>query len=219
MSLSGGFRDMKNLYQNLRPELVGLIPLNYSKVLEIGCGTGKFRLNLNRDCEYWGIEPFKEAARIASDSLHRVLEGTYEDVYEQLPDNYFDLVICNDVIEHMPDHDFFLSSIKNKIKVDSYIIGSVPNIRCIYSLWELLMKKDWLYMDEGIFDRTHLRFFTYKSLERIFVENNYIVDKLYGVNRVTIKLNTIKNIFKTFLMYVIGRDSEFIQFGFRLKYS
>ena len=52
---------MKYKYSQ-RHELLFLIPNNYTKVLEIGCGTGEFFKNLKQECEIWGIEPSKEAA-------------------------------------------------------------------------------------------------------------------------------------------------------------
>ena len=51
-----------NYKYSQRHELLFLIPDNYTKVLEIGCGTGEFFKNLKKECETWGIEPSKEAA-------------------------------------------------------------------------------------------------------------------------------------------------------------
>jgi 2-polyprenyl-3-methyl-5-hydroxy-6-metoxy-1,4-benzoquinol methylase len=105
-----GFRVMSKLsiyYEQGRSEVAKFLPNNYSKVLEIGCGTGNFYGNVRQDCEYWGIEPLRAAAQSASKKLHKVLIGKFEEVNQQLPDYYFDLVICNDVIEHMSDHDAF----------------------------------------------------------------------------------------------------------------
>ncbi len=206
-------------YQYKRIELVELLPEKYSKVMEVGCGTGNFYKNLSQDCEYWGIEPFQAAANIASQTLHEVLIGTFEEVYDHLPDEYFDLVICNDVIEHMNDHEVFFKSIKQKMKRGSYIIGSIPNVRFIFNLIELLIKKDWVYKDEGILDRTHLRFFTEKSLKRTIIQNNFVIEKFYGVNKLIIKPTSLKNVGKKILIYIFGRDTQFLQFGFRIKYN
>src|ERR1700690_1990668 len=100
-------------YGCIRPEVVRLLPSQYYKVLEIGCGEGNFQTNLNQHCEYWGIEPFQAAAKVASNKLYKVLTGTYEEVFDRLPNSYFDLVICNDVIEHMVDHNSFFLTIKH----------------------------------------------------------------------------------------------------------
>lgn len=153
-------------YNYTRKDVVPLLPENYSVVLEIGCGTANFRENLKSDIEYWGIEPEKNMAMIAREKSYRILVGKYDDVYRKLPDNYFDLIICNDVIEHMADYDFFLQSVKRKMVKGSYIVASIPNVRYLNNLINLLIKKDWVYTDSGILDRTHLKFFTEKSIKK-----------------------------------------------------
>jgi len=48
-------RDM--YYKNNRKEMLLLLPKQYSRVLEIGCGEGNFRENLKLGYEFWGVEP------------------------------------------------------------------------------------------------------------------------------------------------------------------
>ena len=71
---------------------------NAMKVLEIGCGTARFRENVAADCEYWGIELQPEAATETKGQVNRVLLETLSDVLHVLPDAYFDYVVCADVI-------------------------------------------------------------------------------------------------------------------------
>lgn len=206
------------LYHNgTRSEMVDFIPDNYSKVLEIGCGEGGFKKNLLEECEYWGIEPYEEAASIAEKSIDKVLIGTFEDVLEDLPDNYFDLIICNDVIEHMNDHHKFYELIQKKCMKNSHMIGSMPNVRYIMNLYELLIKKDWLYRDEGILDRTHLRFFTLKSIIRDFENFDFVIEKLYGINKIVFSWKRLSGLKMNCFQFVMGKDTQFLQFGFRIK--
>ena len=100
-------KQVNTYYSRARTRVADLIPEAYNKVLEIGCAEGIFRTYLN-ECEYWGVEPVPEVASTASEKLDKVLVGIYEDVADELPEQYFDLVICNDVIEHMVNHDKFL---------------------------------------------------------------------------------------------------------------
>jgi 2-polyprenyl-3-methyl-5-hydroxy-6-metoxy-1,4-benzoquinol methylase len=201
-------------HEGIRPEVVKFIPGTYSKVLEIGCGEGNFSSHFNQQCEYWGVEPFQAAAGIASNKLFKVLAGTYEEVYEQLPDGYFDLIVCNDVIEHMVNYDAFFQTIKRKMKKDSFIMGSIPNVRFFGNLTELLIKKDWEYKDSGILDRTHLRFFTEKSIKRTFIEHKFIIEEFCGICGYS-----STNLKKWLQICVLGGDTRFLQFGFRIKYA
>lgn len=191
-------------------------------MLEVGCGYGNFRNNLPDDCEYWGIEPVLSIALHANKILSKVLIGTFQDTFAELPDHYFDCVVCNDVIEHMDDVDVFLQAIKAKIKHDGVIVGSIPNVRYIDNLFNLLVRKDWKYVDSGILDKTHLRFFTEKSSQRTFIANGYLIDEFYGINPVAIKKNdAIKRMIQSagaiIVAWFIGTDTKYTQFGFRIK--
>lgn len=210
-------------YTFSRNEMVPFIPEKYSRVLEIGCGSGNFRKNLKPDCEYWGIEMDDQSAKKAesNNNIDKVLAGTFAQVYESIPANYFDLVICNDVIEHMPDHDEFIDSLGEKITEDSFIIGSTPNVRYIRNLIGILIKRDWKYKSQGVLDRTHLRFFTKKSLKRTFKDHGYKIDKFNGISNILVKnklIKTIPNIFLFLLpVIILGQDVKYKQFGFRIK--
>jgi len=50
-----------NYYQFIRPEMAKFIERPYKKILEIGCGEGRFRDHFSDDHEYWGVELNSEA--------------------------------------------------------------------------------------------------------------------------------------------------------------
>ncbi len=217
----------KSYYQWIRSEMANFLPANYGNVLEVGCGAGSFFKNIDRPCEYWGIEPSQEAAKIASETLHKVAIGKYEDVRSQFPNNYFDVVICNDVIEHMENEDFFLKTIVEKMKDSSYLVGSIPNVRYFDNLYKLLIKKDWQYRDSGIVDRTHLRFFTEISFKRKMEEHNFKIEEFGGINNLMEKkINNLRDrkiriLIRLLELDLFGshQDIKFLQFGFRAKFE
>ena len=168
-------------YRVERQEMLPFVPEWRARVLEIGCGEGQFTGALTGVQEGWGIEP-SPAAQIAKQRLSRVLEATFDEAEPQLPIGYFDLVICNDVIEHMPDHEGFLSRIGKFIAPGGMMIGSIPNVRFYTNLFEYLFEKDWRYTDFGILDRTHLAFFTEKSFRQTLERHGFRVLQLEGIN-------------------------------------
>lgn len=216
--------ENSNYYQNIRPEMREFLPKNYRTVLEIGCGEGNFSANLKPGCEVWGLELNKDVAQEAKNKLHTVICGKFEDSYSELPDNYFDLVICNDVIEHMIDHEWFFSTIKTKLKKDAFLIGSIPNVRYYNNLKDILYNKDWEYTAEGILDTTHLRFFTEKSLKRSLTDHTFYINKFTGINKLNYKRYGRRRyihraIAKTiiFLSFGFHKDIEYLQFAFSAK--
>jgi 2-polyprenyl-3-methyl-5-hydroxy-6-metoxy-1,4-benzoquinol methylase len=161
--------------------MAAFLPSSYSRVLEIGCGAGAFAAELRRGCEIWGVEPSAPAAGRAQAVFTQVLVGRYDEVAQQIPNDYFDLLVCNDVIEHMADHDSFFCSVKSKLRKGAHIVGSVPNVLNYKMLFELIVRRDWLYRESGILDRTHLRFFTRKSLQRTLDLHGLKIEKLAGI--------------------------------------
>ena len=103
----------ENYYTSIRDEIQAYIPNEVTKVIEIGCGDANFSKFLSGK-EYWGVEPNTNIDQLELPNIFKVIKSNYEDAYVNLPDYYFDLVVVNDVIEHMDDHDHFFESIKKK---------------------------------------------------------------------------------------------------------
>jgi len=204
-------------YTGSRPELKQFIPKTYSRVLEIGCGDGSFAHNLIQKCDYWGVEPNKEQANLAKKNVDIIFNATYHDASKNLPDKYFDLIICNDIIEHVTDHDELLLDLKDKLKKNGVIMGSIPNVRYVSNLMELLFQKDWKYKDEGILDSTHLRFFTKKSIVRALTKNGYKITEIKGINSIKIEPYPFSNLVKSILALLLGLDTRYLQFAFSAK--
>lgn len=211
---------MGNIYHSHnRSEMVPFLPAKFETVLEVGCGEAGFSKNLTnlRLLSYWGVEIDPLSAEAAKKLLSEVLVGDFDAVQEKIPKNYFDLVVCNDVIEHFCDHESFLQDIKNYMKPGACLVGSIPNVRHVSHLYELLVKKDWEYKPAGILDRTHMRFFTEVSWKRSLETAGFEILKLEGINSLLMfesrKEKRIQKIMRSFL----GRDTAFLQFGFCAK--
>lgn len=172
-------------YRELRTEMLPFVPLECKRILEVGCSSGNFGMQLKKrqGAEVWGIEPNPEAAINAEKVLDRVING-YFTLDIDLPRNYFDCIIFNDVLEHMSDPWQSLDFSKELlVKGDvSYMIASIPNFRYIKNIYKLLVNKDFKYEDSGTLDKTHLRFFTLKSIRRMFDESGYEIINIAGIN-------------------------------------
>jgi 2-polyprenyl-3-methyl-5-hydroxy-6-metoxy-1,4-benzoquinol methylase len=204
-------------YQFARSEMLSFLPNNYSKVMEVGCGAGSFIKSLNKSIESWGVEQDTSAAALAAKHLDKVLVGQYQSVCEEIPDTYFDLIICNDVIEHIEHYTHFLNSIKSKLTNNGVLLMSVPNVRFLPNIFELLVLKDWRYRDAGILDKTHLRFFTRKSLCRTLEGLGWKIETIHGINRYGNKSFGPKRCLSYLCQPLLGADTAYMQFAVRAR--
>lgn len=173
-----------SLYPDVeRAEMLAFVPVHSQRVLDVGCHTGAFGRAVKEKCgaEVWGIEPDAETAKASSLSLDRVFNCFFSgDV--PLEDNFFDVIVFNDVLEHMPDPWAALKLAASKLTIDGMVIISIPNLRHIDNLVHLMRERDFRYEPTGIRDKTHLRFFTRKSAPRIFDGTGLTMVHMEGVN-------------------------------------
>jgi len=172
-------------YDNIRDEMIQYLPKQPKTIIDIGCGNGAFAevLKEQTGAEVWGIEYMDREAQVAKDKLHKVYSGKCEDYIDELPDQYFDAVYFNDVLEHLVDPYMVLDKIKSKLSKGGVVISSIPNVRYHNTFMRVLIKKDWRYEDFGVMDRTHLRFFTKKSIRAMYEDLGYDVVTNIGINR------------------------------------
>jgi 2-polyprenyl-3-methyl-5-hydroxy-6-metoxy-1,4-benzoquinol methylase len=171
-------------YDNVREEMLKYLPKSAKKILDVGCGNGAFASVVKRknNAEVWGIELMEEEAKVAVAVLDKVLVGNCEKYIDGLPEHYFDVIYFNDVLEHLADPYSVLNSLKSKLAPKGIIISSLPNVRFYRTFSKIVFLKDWKYDEFGIMDKTHLRFFTGKSIRRMYEELGYEILIHEGIN-------------------------------------
>lgn len=204
-------------YSASRPDMLKYIDNNPKHILEVGCGAGNFSQNFS-DVEFWGIEPNAEMAAKAATITHTTLNGTYDAVESKIPNSYFDLIVCNDVIEHMIDPAGFLRSVKSKLRKGGKLIASIPNLRYALLLYDLVFKGEFSYAQSGSLDYTHLHLFTQKSFEKMAASCGWHIECIEPLGAFE-DFKPLKKLILKFLEH--GRPGEMrtIQFAVRLSPS
>ncbi|MFA6438543.1 MAG: class I SAM-dependent methyltransferase [Bacteriovoracaceae bacterium] len=161
-------------YEHERGEILALVPNTARTVLDVGCAAG----NLGRS-----IKAKNPSVILTGIELQQGItqSGIYEqvhigDVEKIIPDmslneQRFDCIICTDVLEHLNDVWKVLEAASNMLMPDGIIIASLPNIRHISIMKQLVLHGMWEYEKEGIMDKTHLRFFTERSVKKVFEDS------------------------------------------------
>jgi 2-polyprenyl-3-methyl-5-hydroxy-6-metoxy-1,4-benzoquinol methylase len=192
----------EDYYSHSREEIINFIPKNSKKILDIGCGEGIFASSIKKtlNAEVWGIEMDRNSAKKASTKLDKLLVGDISDIMKEIPDNYFDCIVFNDVLEHLYDPHNVLVNIKNKLNKNGVVVCSIPNMRFIVVLFNLIFKKRWRYTNSGVLDFTHVRFFTNQSIKEMFNSLDYKLIKIKG--RYPKSSKKIKILFKGFMFFL-----------------
>jgi 2-polyprenyl-3-methyl-5-hydroxy-6-metoxy-1,4-benzoquinol methylase len=203
-------------YGDPRTEMIRFVPPTSRRVLDLGCGEGRFGelLKDKIQCEIWGIELDERAARVAESKYDRIICGDFLTLKNELPEGYFDCIVVNDVIEHFADPSSVLFRLKKLLIPNGNLVFSIPNVRYFENLYELIIQKDWKYRSAGILDVGHLRFYTKKSIVRLFEENGFEVNFIAGVNkRYSRRLFKYAHLFLNLLTFNFFADAGYLQFA------
>ena len=160
-------------FAHARKAIAPLLPLGAgeqgagARILEIGCGAGATLGWLRQSgvaCETIGVEIAEAAASQARDFVDNVYCIDFE--RHDLPAGHgeFDIILCLDVLEHMVDPWKVVDRlVSGYLKPGGTLVISLPNIQHYSAVLPLLFRGRWRYENEGLLDRTHLRFFTRES--------------------------------------------------------
>lgn len=166
-----------------RPEMVAFVPTDARTVLDVGCSRGGFGAVLRRarpDVKIIGLEPDAEAAADAEKHYDEVVVGAFPSSLENTA-AAFDCIVFNDVLEHLTEVEDALAAAKRLLTPTGRLVASIPNVRNLRLLIDLVIRGRWEYTDRGVLDRTHVRFFTRRSIERLLPRCGFEVERLEGL--------------------------------------
>ncbi len=151
-------------YENPRPELQARVPTSARRVLDLGCASGALgaALKTRQDCAVVGVERDPAYAAAARARLDEVVTGDLE-ALDLASLGRFDCVIAGDVLEHLVDPWRVLAGAAALLDSGDTVVVSLPNVRYWETFWQLGIKGTWPKRSLGIFDRTHLRWFTLRD--------------------------------------------------------
>ncbi len=147
------------------------------KVLEIGAGPGSITriLQQKNNCRVTGVE-------LDSSAIEKLTQFC-DIVYQcdlNAPDwtsglskcGTFDVIVAADVFEHLYNPKSTLTALKPFFSPDGYLVISLPHIGNNVIIASIL-NNDFEYGDYGLLDRTHIRFFGIKNMQRLVEDSGY----------------------------------------------
>jgi cyclopropane fatty-acyl-phospholipid synthase-like methyltransferase len=164
-------------FEHVRDDIAGLLPSTASEILEIGCASGvtlkwlKGRYPAARTTGVDGHAPMKPLIEAAADTA---LIANFDDPMPSL--GRYDLILALDVLEHLRDAEGVLSRlVDDHLAPGGTVIVSLPAVSHYSVSLPLLFKREFTYCDEGILDRTHLRFFVEQSCVQLMNDAGLVV--------------------------------------------
>jgi methionine biosynthesis protein MetW len=157
-------------YERARPEILAHIPRTARRVLDLGCATGTTgaALKQRQAVEVVGVEREPEYAREAATRLDRVVTADLE-ALDSADLGRFDALIAADVLEHLVDPWTTLRRCAEALTPGGTAVVSLPNVGH-WSTYAHLLRGSWPRKPEGIFDATHLRWFTLRDAQALLAQ-------------------------------------------------
>ncbi len=165
---------MSNTYRFDRQEMAPFVPEATTSLLDVGCANGGFGATLQArrpEIEVWGIDP----------DLGDAGPGDTRLIFRKLPVRCPQIgpIRLHRLQRRVGTHERPLSGARESHKLLSpsgTIVASIPNVSHYRVVLDLVLRNDWRYTERGIMDNTHLRFFTSRSMHRMFVDSGYICE-------------------------------------------
>jgi 2-polyprenyl-3-methyl-5-hydroxy-6-metoxy-1,4-benzoquinol methylase len=160
--------DLVHQYHDLvRQDIFPFIASHAGKVLDVGGGVGATSAALK-------VRGQAERVVLIDRVADRVVAGVDEAFAGDLEDpelirrvlassGPFNTILCLDVLEHLRDPWSMMSELHKGLAPGGSVIISLPNINHLDVIWELIFSGRFEYAENGIMDRTHLRWFTRRS--------------------------------------------------------
>lgn len=142
------------------------------KILDIGCGNGRYLLTLKKQgWQTYGIEQSPKSSKYARDVLH--LEVNTGDLLDsKYQAEFFDVITMWHSLEHLYEPILTLKEAKRILKDDGLLIIAVPNVD---SFAAKVFKKYWYQLEIPI----HLIAFTPDSITRMLDAAGFKAKKIY----------------------------------------
>lgn len=177
-------------YQNKIPKIGERVEIasryigKCGKLLDVGCGVGIIKHFLKgKPVEIYGIDKSNLALKRAR--RRGFITLTVDLDKEKIPfkSNYFDIVTCLDVIEHVVDPVVLAKEIFRVLKKGGKLILSSPNIRFSDHLSVLVFRGRFptTGKEKSAYDGGHIHYFTFSDLKHILVKVGFKILKEEGI--------------------------------------
>jgi len=194
------YRKITREREKIAIKIINKIVKKNSKVLDTGCGEGNFMrrlIKISPNADVRGIELSKDAVKEAKKSRLNVTEGDLNNKIK-FEKNFFDIIYCGEVIEHLYNPDAFLEEVHRVLNKEGYLIVTTPNLAAWFNRILFLIGVQPVFLETstknalvgaGFIKKLrklrepigHIRVFTLSALKDILDMNGFEILEVRGV--------------------------------------
>lgn len=206
----------KQYFSNVRKDIISFIDAGKDlSFLEIGAGTGATLLELKNKGIAKKITGFDIVdVNQNKEKFESFIIGNIEQDEIPFELNSFDSIILADVLEHLIEPHKTIQKLIPYLKKDGHFYISLPNVRNYVVFYKVFVKGSFEYTDEGIFDKTHIRFFCKRDMSNLIKQ----IPEL-KLQKIESNLRHLSSIKSTFNKITFGLFEPFISTQYFLKVS
>lgn len=172
-----GKKEVYGINQTRKKKMIQLLGnLVNKKILDVGCGNGHFGKEfINNGNSVFGVDISEKSVEVAKKYLS---DAKCTDIQQdRLPyeDNFFDVIIMGEIIEHLLEPKKALLEIKRVLKNDGFIVITTPNF-LVFSNRIRILFGNFEYTETGFLDKSHVHFFHIDSFKKIINELEMEID-------------------------------------------
>jgi 2-polyprenyl-3-methyl-5-hydroxy-6-metoxy-1,4-benzoquinol methylase len=160
------------------------------KLLEVGCAHGWFLEEVGTEFQSLGIEPDDHVRAATLKKGLRVVGGYFPDALG--PDDKFDVIVFNDVIEHIPSIKDALDACQARMNEGGILVLNLPNSRgFFYLLSKVLARVGWSSPFRRLWQENlpspHVHYFAPDNLTRLVQQTGLVHEKTVELPSVRVK--------------------------------
>ncbi|MFH1777453.1 MAG: class I SAM-dependent methyltransferase [Candidatus Omnitrophota bacterium] len=192
-SESGFFSMADKSYNHNQQLILSKLEKNpNAKLLDIGCNNGNFTLKAAEAIGTDKISGMEIDKKMAEEARKKNINVKICDANKKFPfsDNSFDVIVSNQVVEHILETDNFFSEIERILKPGGYAIISTQNFASLHNtaMLALGMQPISLHVSKvqvgnilrGVETSGHIKIFTIPALKDLAKNNGFVVEKTFA---------------------------------------
>ena len=142
------------------------------KLLDVGCGLGFFLAYAEKYYDAHGIDISEYAIRKAKQRTQTAKLSVGDVMNLDYGNDYFDIITCFDVLEHLPNPRLALQEFYRVLKKGGILIIRVPNTESIGAKWK---KEEWF----GHRDKTHVSLLSNEEWINLLKDTNFKILEIF----------------------------------------